>query len=137
MVSDRLMNPQISPTNFNERPFIAIWEVTQACDPGHVHSRTGEVFPGCFLPQAAGNIRKQELADIYRDLPLFSDLRDTLEPEGKCESAEICGGLLARTYVLTENPHAEEPCCSYVAKGYVLPALHLKTIASLHVLQGA
>jgi hypothetical protein len=26
------MNPQINAIDFNERPFIAIWEVTQACD---------------------------------------------------------------------------------------------------------
>ena len=33
------MNPQFNTTNFNERPFIAIWEVTQACDLACVHCR--------------------------------------------------------------------------------------------------
>ncbi|MGO9777784.1 MAG: TIGR04053 family radical SAM/SPASM domain-containing protein [Terracidiphilus sp.] len=33
------MNPQINAINFNERPFIAIWEVTQACDLACVHCR--------------------------------------------------------------------------------------------------
>jgi len=33
------MNPQINSTDFNERPFIAIWEVTQACDLACVHCR--------------------------------------------------------------------------------------------------
>jgi len=36
------MNPQIQPKDaidFNERPFIAIWEVTQACDLACVHCR--------------------------------------------------------------------------------------------------
>ena len=33
------MNPQIQTVNFNERPFIAIWEVTQACDLACVHCR--------------------------------------------------------------------------------------------------
>ncbi len=33
------MNPQISTVDFNERPFIAIWEVTQACDLACVHCR--------------------------------------------------------------------------------------------------
>src|SRR6516165_8033064 len=31
------MNPQIDTIDFNERPFIAIWEVTQACDLACVH----------------------------------------------------------------------------------------------------
>src|SRR5512146_965422 len=33
------MNSQISTVDFNERPFIAIWEVTQACDLACVHCR--------------------------------------------------------------------------------------------------
>src|SRR5436305_3229824 len=37
--SYRFMNPQINTIDFNERPFIAIWEVTQACDLACVHCR--------------------------------------------------------------------------------------------------
>ena len=33
------MNTQINAIDFNERPFIAIWEVTQACDLACVHCR--------------------------------------------------------------------------------------------------
>src|SRR5471032_2251071 len=33
------MNPQINTIDFDERPFIAIWEVTQACDLACVHCR--------------------------------------------------------------------------------------------------
>lgn len=33
------MNPQINTIDFNRRPFIAIWEVTQACDLACVHCR--------------------------------------------------------------------------------------------------
>jgi AdoMet-dependent heme synthase len=33
------MNPQLNTIDFNERPFIAIWEVTQACDLACVHCR--------------------------------------------------------------------------------------------------
>ena len=38
-LSDESMNPQINTIDFNERPFIAIWEVTQACDLACVHCR--------------------------------------------------------------------------------------------------
>ena len=34
-----VMNPQIQTVDFNERPFLAIWEVTQACDLACVHCR--------------------------------------------------------------------------------------------------
>ncbi len=103
-------------------------------------SHKGEVFPSGFLPLCAGNIRDQELGAIYRDSPLFRDLRDTSKLEGKCGSCEfkeICGGSRARAHALTGNPHAEEPCCSYVPKGYSQPAPQVKTATTLHVLQGA
>jgi radical SAM protein len=103
-------------------------------------SHKGEVFPSGFLPISAGNVREQKLAEIYRESPLFRGLRDTAKLEGKCGSCEfkeICGGSRARAHALTGNPHAEEPCCSYVPKGYVQPASRVKTATMLHVLQGA
>ena len=36
---DKVMNPRINAIDFNKRPFIAIWEVTQACDLACVHCR--------------------------------------------------------------------------------------------------
>src|SRR5207248_1562755 len=33
------MNPLVNAVDFNQRPFIAIWEVTQACDLACVHCR--------------------------------------------------------------------------------------------------
>ncbi len=82
-------------------------------------SHVGEVFPSGFLPQAAGNIRKQKLADLYRESPLFRMLRDTSQLKGKCgvcEFKEICGGSRARAYALTGDVLAEEPCCVYQPK---------------------
>ena len=85
-------------------------------------SHTGEVFPSGFLPKSGGNIRQQTLATIYRESPIFLNLRDTSMLEGKCgacEFKEICGGSRSRAFALTGNPLAEEPCCSYVPKGYL------------------
>ncbi len=103
-------------------------------------SHTGEVFPSGFLPASAGNIRNQPLAQIYRESPLFQALRDSAMLEGKCGACEfkqICGGSRARSYALTGNPFGEEPCCSYVPKGYVPPPSSAKKVSTLHPLQGA
>jgi len=103
-------------------------------------SHKGEVFPSGFLPLAAGSIREQPLADIYRNSPVFRSLRDTSQLGGKCgacEFKEICGGSRARAYALTGNPNAEEPCCSYIPRGYTMPPPAVKSATSLHVLQGA
>jgi len=103
-------------------------------------SHTGEVFPSGFLPISAGNIRQQGLSSLYRESALFQSLRDTSNLEGKCgqcEFKEICGGSRARAYALTGNPNAEEPCCSYIPKGYRQPPPNAKRATTLHVLQGA
>lgn len=103
-------------------------------------SHTGEVFPSGFLPLSAGNVRQQPLSSIYRESPLFLGLRDTSKLEGKCgacEFKEICGGSRSRSYALTGNPHGEEPCCSYVTRGYTWAARVVKKTMDLHVLRGA
>lgn len=103
-------------------------------------SHTGEVFPSGFLPLAAGSIRVQPLSAIYRESPLFRNLRDTSKLEGKCGACEfkqICGGSRARSYALTGDPYSEEPCCSYIPRGYVPPPRTVKKASNLHVLQGA
>ena len=79
-------------------------------------SHVGEVYPSGFLPLAAGNVRSQPLADIYRNSPLFVSLRDTSRLKGKCgacEFREVCGGSRARAFALTGDPFAEEPYCVY------------------------
>jgi radical SAM protein with 4Fe4S-binding SPASM domain len=78
---------------------------------------TGEVFPSGFLPVSSGNIRGQRLRDIYREAPLFKDLRDPDKLEGKCglcEFRKVCGGSRARSYNMTGDPLAPEPCCLYI-----------------------
>jgi len=103
-------------------------------------SHRGEVFPSGFLPSSAGSIRHESLASIYRDSPLFRDLRDTSKLEGKCgacEFKEICGGSRARAYALTGNPHGQEPCCAYIPRGYIQPPAQAQGTLRLHVLQGA
>ena len=82
-------------------------------------SHLGEVYPSGFLPLSGGNIRRQSLADIYRNSPLFRRLRDSTNLAGKCgvcEYREICGGSRARSFAMTGDLFAEEPCCVYEPK---------------------
>jgi radical SAM protein with 4Fe4S-binding SPASM domain len=79
-------------------------------------SHVGEVCPSGFLPLVAGNVRKQPLTDIYRDAPLFRELRDPKLLQGKCgecEYREVCGGSRARAYAVTGDYLASEPYCVY------------------------
>jgi radical SAM protein with 4Fe4S-binding SPASM domain len=104
-------------------------------------SHTGEVYPSGFLPFGAGNVRSESLSRIYRESPVFRQLRDADQLGGKCGACEfrhVCGGSRARAYALTGDPMAEEPCCVYIPKNYVRPAdappPQWRRPAALHVL---
>jgi AdoMet-dependent heme synthase len=79
-------------------------------------SHRGQVHPSGFLPLPAGDVRSQRLVDIYRNAPLFTDLRDPAQLKGRCGACEfrtVCGGSRARAYAVTGDVHAEEPACAY------------------------
>jgi len=80
-------------------------------------SHLGALFPSGFLPLAAGNVRKDDLVDVYRNAPLFMALRDTDQLKGKCgvcEYRDVCGGSRARAYAVTGDYLAAEPYCAHV-----------------------
>jgi AdoMet-dependent heme synthase len=80
-------------------------------------SHRGDIYPSGFLPVSAGNVRTRDLVDVYRNSPLFRDLRDHDKLEGKCGVCEyrtICGGSRARAYATTGNYLASDPYCSYI-----------------------
>jgi radical SAM protein len=84
-------------------------------------SHTGEVYPSGFLPLSGGNVKNESIVDIYRNSPLFREIRDYDRLKGKCGACEfknICGGSRARAYALTGDYMESEPFCIYVPKGY-------------------
>lgn len=80
-------------------------------------SHRGEIYPSGFLSISAGNVRTNELGDIYREAPLFLSLRDSSMLDGKCGACEfnnLCGGSRSRAYALTGDYLASDPRCSYI-----------------------
>lgn len=76
----------------------------------------GEVCPSGFLPLPCGNVRQQSLGGIYREAPLFRELRDSRLLKGwcgRCEFKDVCGGSRARAYALSGDYLAQEPYCQY------------------------
>ncbi len=80
-------------------------------------SHTGDVTPSGFLPLVAGNVRERSAVEIYRDAPLFRQLRDPALLTGKCGRCgfkEVCGGSRARAFGVHGDYLAEDPSCAYV-----------------------
>jgi len=79
-------------------------------------SHLGEIMPSGFLPLAAGNVRADDVVDVYRHHPLFTTLRDPAALKGKCGHCgyrEVCGGQRGRAYAITGDYLESDPACVY------------------------
>ena len=74
----------------------------------------GDVWACPFLPLNAGNVRERDFADIWRNSPLFLELRDRRLLKGKCGGCkhnEMCGGCRGRAYSFYGDYLGEDPSC--------------------------
>ena len=85
-------------------------------------SHEGEVYPCGYLPAIAGDLRKQQFAEIWANATVFNELRDTGNLKGKCGCCEfrnVCMGCRARAFAATGDYLDEEPFCIYEPKSRV------------------
>jgi radical SAM protein with 4Fe4S-binding SPASM domain len=79
-------------------------------------SSQGEICPSSFLPKVAGDIRFNSLLEIYREHPLFQQLRNPNSLRGKCGRCSykiVCGGSRSRAFAATGDPFEADPLCAY------------------------
>ncbi len=79
-------------------------------------SHIGDVYPSGFLPLSAGNVKQQNLGELYRNSDLFVALRDSNNLHGKCgrcEFRDLCGGSRARAWSMMGDVFASDPLCAY------------------------
>jgi len=83
-------------------------------------SHTGSIEPSGFLPLSAGNVRDDDIVQVYRDHPIFKDLRDPNKLKGRCgicEYRDVCGGQRGRAYGVTGDYLETDPACVYQPEG--------------------
>jgi len=76
----------------------------------------GNICPSGFLPVQRGNIRHDDLANVYRTDEVFRRLRDEtalLGKCGRCRFRAICGGSRSRAFAATGAVMASDPLCVY------------------------
>ncbi len=89
-------------------------------------SHIGEIQPSGFLPLSAGNVRTEDVVEMYRHSNLFTNLRDVNNLKGKCglcEYRDVCGGQRGRAYSLTGDYLESDPACVYLPAKYIKKAL--------------
>ena len=82
-------------------------------------SHIGEIQPSGFLPITAGLVRENDIVEVYRNAPLFRDLRDPAKLKGvcgACQYRDVCGGQRGRSYGLTGDYLQSDPACVLVAE---------------------
>ena len=97
----------------------SLHSITKGCLAGTAVcfvSHEGEVFPCGYLPVSAGNVRRQDFADIWRDSQIFNEFRNPASLTGKCGRCEykmVCSGCRARAFYQYGDYLAEEPYCAF------------------------
>ncbi len=79
-------------------------------------AHNGDLYPSGFLPLRVGNVRSDNLREVYCNSPLLMSLRDSSQLKGRCGGCgyrDICGGSRARAYAFFDDPLAEDPGCMY------------------------
>jgi len=83
-------------------------------------SHVGDIQPSGFLPLTAGNVRTDDVIDVYRNSQLFTDLRTPDKIKGRCgicKYRDVCGGQRGRAYGVTGDYLESDPACLYIPKG--------------------
>jgi len=76
----------------------------------------GDVQPCPYLPLRVGNVKATPFDEIWRDSPVFNELRQGQLKGGcgACGYDAICGGCRARAYYYYDGDYmAQEPWCEY------------------------
>lgn len=83
-------------------------------------SHVGDIQPSGFLPITAGNVRTDDVVEVYRHSQIFTDLRTPEKIKGRCgicEYRDVCGGQRGRAYGVTGDYLESDPACLYIPKG--------------------
>lgn len=80
-------------------------------------SHVGDIQPSGFLPITAGNVRSDDVVEVYRHSQIFTDLRTPEKIKGRCgicEYRDVCGGQRGRAYGVTGDYLESDPACLYI-----------------------
>jgi radical SAM protein len=75
----------------------------------------GGICPAGFLPLPLGNVRDENVVDVYRSHPVLLDIRASRFHGrcGTCEFSAICGGSRSRAFASSGDALASDPACAY------------------------
>jgi radical SAM protein with 4Fe4S-binding SPASM domain len=120
--------PQIMRHVFEADPESPLLNYATRCPCGIQYCRItpeGKLTPCPYMPVVAGDLRGEAFADVWRDSPVFGEIRaGRLEGKcGRCEYRLICGGCRARAFAESGDYLGSDDSCAYEPTGDVEPIL--------------
>ena len=90
----------------------------------------GKLTPCPYVPEVAGDLRRDSFAHVWRSSELLLSLRN---PDlggrcGRCEYRALCGGCRARALAVTGDILADDPSCSYQPRAAAPVVEHVRPI---------
>jgi radical SAM protein with 4Fe4S-binding SPASM domain len=76
----------------------------------------GDVTPCPYLPRFGGNLRRENLSDVWERSEPFVAIRERSHLGGRCGTCELnahCGGCRARALGMSGDFMAEDPLCTH------------------------
>ncbi|MCX6816184.1 MAG: radical SAM protein [Candidatus Aenigmarchaeota archaeon] len=92
-------------------------EFVGGCGTGRLYCAlepNGDIEPCVFIPIIVGNIKKDDLVDVWQKNETLKKLRDRENFKGRCSACEnrnICGGCRARAYGYYKDVQQSDPGC--------------------------
>jgi len=79
-------------------------------------SHDGDLYPSGFLPLRLGNVRTDDIVEVYRDHPVLRSIRASKFSGrcGACEYSDLCGGSRARAWATGGDALGEDEACAFV-----------------------
>lgn len=110
--------PQLMRHVYERDPDSPLLRYRTRCPCGVQYCRItpeGLVTPCPYLPEVAGDLRRQRFREVWEGAALFRLLRegDLGGKCGRCEYREICGGCRARAYATDGDFLGPDPACAY------------------------
>lgn len=125
--------PQIMRHVYDSDPESPLLNYATRCPCGVQYCRItpdGKVTPCPYMEVVAGDLSAQSFGEIWRDSPVFGDLRrgELGGKCGRCGYREICGGCRARAYAETGDYLGPDRSCGYEPNGIEPPVTRTREI---------
>ncbi len=117
-------------------------EFVGGCGTGRLYCAlqpNGDITPCVFIPLVVGNIKHDDLLEVWHSSEVFKKIRDrrSFVGCGTCKYVNICGGCRARAFGYYGDLQAPDPGCIINKRYWDRIVLDDKKLSSIRLIKGS